>query len=167
VRARKLAGGNDWQLVHPRCARDRQLDIEEVRKMLAAGEVDVALDECRWLLTGCTDCIDVHRLLGEIAMAHGDLPLARGHFGYAYRLGAQALQRAGSSGPLPYRLPANQGFLESAKGLAWCLKQLGKPEMAAEVIELALQCDPNDPLAINGMLADGSSGGAPSLPVID
>jgi hypothetical protein len=121
--------------------------------MLEAGETEVARDECRWLLQGCSDCLDAHRLLGEIALAENDLPLARGHFGYAFRLGSSALQQIGHTVPLPYRLAANQGFLESGKALAWCLKQLGKPEMAAEVVELLLACDPSDPLGVKNLLA--------------
>lgn len=153
VHARRRAGEEVWELVHPRCARDRQDDLEEVRQMLDAGEVDVARDECRWLLQGCSDCLEAHRILGEIALAENDLPLARGHFGYAFRLGAGALERAGSKGPLPYRLAANRGFLESGKALAWCLNQLGKPDMSAEVIELLLACDPSDPLGVRNLPA--------------
>jgi hypothetical protein len=152
LRARKVAGEEDWELVHPRCARDRQEDLEEVRKMLDAGEIDVAVDECRWLLAGCSDCLEAHRILGEIALAENDLPLARGHFGYAYRLGVQALEQAGSRGPLPYRLLANRSFLESAKGLAWCLKQLDKREMAAEVVDVMLRSDASDPLGVRSLL---------------
>lgn len=155
LRARKVPGQDAWELVHPRCARDRAEDLDEVRKMLDAGEVDVAVDECRWLLQGCSDCLEAHRLLGEIAMGENDLSLARGHFGYGYRLGTQALKRAGSRGPAPYRLPANQGFLQCAKGLAWCLKELDKREMAAEVVAVALQCDPSDPLGVRSLLDSG------------
>ena len=93
-----------------RAARDRQEDLEEVRKMLDAGEVEVATDECRWLLNGCSDCLEAHRLLGEIALAENDLPLARGHFGYAYRLGEQALDRAGCRGPAALS-PAGQSVV--------------------------------------------------------
>jgi hypothetical protein len=76
------------------------------------------------------------------------LPLAGGNFVYAYGLGSGALERAAARGPLPYRLEANRSFFESAKGLAWCLKQLGKAEMAAEVAARILACDPSDPLRI-------------------
>ena len=134
---------NAWELVHPRCAREREEDLEEVRKMVDAGELDVARDECRWLLEGCHDCLEAHRLVGEIALAEGDLPLARGHFGYAYRLGAMALERAGAKGPLPFRLPANQGFFRAGKALAECLARLDKPQMAAEVVALLAACDPS------------------------
>jgi hypothetical protein len=154
VCARKLPGEEAWELVHPRCARDRQEDLEEVRKMVDAGELDVAVDECRWLLQGCSDCLEAHAILGEVALSENDLPLARGHFGYAYRLGTKALEQARTHGPLPYRLPANQPFLQSSKGLAWCLKQLGKRDMAAEVVALMLQCDPTDPLGMRNLLAE-------------
>jgi hypothetical protein len=163
VRARKLPDAV-WELVHPRCARDRQEDFEEVRKMLDAGEVDVAVDECRWLLNGCSDCLEAHRLLGEIAMSENDLPLARGHFGYAYRLGLQALEQAHTKGPLPYRVEANRSFLESAKGLAWCLQQLDKAEMSAEVVEVMLRCDPSDPLGVKAFLSRERSPASPDGP---
>jgi hypothetical protein len=152
IRARKIAGEDAWELVHPRCARDRAEDLEEVRKMIDAGETEVAMDECRWLLSGCSDCLEAHRILGEIALSENDLPLARGHFGYAYRLGEKALERAGRPSPLPYRLPANQSFLESAKGLAWSLRQLDKRDMAREVVEVMLRCDPGDPLGVRSLL---------------
>lgn len=157
VRARQLLGEEAWELVPPRCAAARQDDLDEVRKMIDAGELEVATDECRWLLEGCTDCLDAHRMLGEIALEIDDLPLARGHFGYAYRLGAKALDDAGVSGPLPYRLPANQSFFEAAKGLVWCLVKLDKPELAAEVVARITRCDPADPLAIARLLADNTA----------
>jgi len=120
--------------------------------MLEAGEVDVARDECLWLLEGCTDCLDAHRILGEIALEAGDLPLARGHFGYAYRLGSQARSQAKGAAPLPYRIAANQAYLESAKALAWCLKELDKREMAEEVVAEMLRCDESDPLGARKLL---------------
>ncbi len=152
IRARKRPDEEAWELVHPRCARDREEDLEEVRKMIDAGEIEVAMDECRWLLSGCVDCLEAHRILGEIALGENDLPLARGHFGYAFRLGEKALEQARHPAPLPHRLKANQSFLESAKGLAWCLKELDKREMAAEVVEVMLRCDPADPLGVRKLL---------------
>ena len=157
LRVRKLPDG-DWEIILPRCARDRQEDIEEVRKMLDAGEIDVAVDECRWLLQGCSDLIEAHRILGEVALEERDLPLARGHFGYAYRLVVQALGTARADGPLPYRIAANAVFHESGKGLAWCLKELGHREMAAEVVSTMLRFDASDPLGVRDIL-DSTQGG--------
>lgn len=139
------AADGAWELVHPRCAREREEDLAEVQGMLDAGELDVAEDELRWLLEGCPDLILAHRLLGEIALERGNMDLARGHFGYAYRVGTKTLPD-GFRGTLPYSQPANQAFLESAKGLAFALRQLNKPEMAKEVVATLLRLDPADPL---------------------
>ena len=155
---RRPPGEDAWELVLPRCARDRQEDVEEVRKMLEAGEVDVARDECLWLLQGCSECLDAHYILGEIALGDEDYPLARGHFGFAYQLGAKAIRQAGQAAPLPYRLAANRSFHEAGKGLAWCLLKLDKPEMAGEVIEFLVGCDPTDPLEVRRLAEGGSRG---------
>ena len=150
LRVRRKPGEKAWELVHPRCALERAEDLEEVQLMLDAGETDVALDELRWLLNGCSDFVAAHRLLGELALAVGDLRLARGHFGYAYEIVLSAFPPAGLDAPLPYRLPANQAFFESAKGLAWCLHELGKKKLALRVLDQLLACDPRDPLGVRG-----------------
>lgn len=122
--------------------------------MIEAGETEIAQDELRWLLNGCSDFIEAHRILGELALAEEDLPLARGHFGYAYSLGSKALERAGAAGPLPYRLPANQAFHESGKGLVYCLLHLGKRAMAEEVVAGLVRFDPADPLTVRKLFDD-------------
>jgi len=160
IRLRQPPGEKAWEIVLPRCARDRREDVEEVRLMLEAGEFDVARDECLWLLQGCIDCMEAHHLLGEIALGDNDFPLARGHFGYAFQLGAKAIQRAGRASPVPYRLAANRIFHESGKALVYCLLQLGKPEMAAEVIESLLAADPTDPLGVRQLATGGGGCGA-------
>src|SRR5688572_30404072 len=92
---RRTTDGRSWVLAHPRCVRDRAEDLDEVRLMIEAGELDVAVDELRWLLSGCAEFIAAHGLLGELAVAlHDDLSLARGHFGAGYQLGLQTLRRA-------------------------------------------------------------------------
>jgi len=116
--------------------------------MIDAGETDLAVDELRWLLSDCRDFIEAHRLLAELAFEAGDMSLARAHFGFAYDLGLWALPSKGLGGPLPYRLPANQAFLESAKGLAYCLRELGQTAQALEVVGKLLECDASDPLGV-------------------
>lgn len=148
LRLRRRPGEQDWEIVHPRCALERAEDLDEVQLMLNAGETDVALDELRWLLNGCSDFVAAHRMLGELALAEGDPRLARGHFGYAYEIVLSAFPASGFKGRLPYRLSANQAFLESAKGLAWCLQELGKRKLARRVLEQILVCDPSDPLSV-------------------
>jgi tetratricopeptide (TPR) repeat protein len=147
VQARRRPQDGAWELVHPRCARERAEDIEEVQLMLDAGEVDIAVDELRWLLSGCADFIQAHLLLGEIALEENRLRLARGHFGRAFELGYSALPER-LDAPVPYRLPANQPFLQAAKGLAWCLHKLNKNAEALAVVEVLLACDPTDPLGV-------------------
>jgi len=140
--------------VHPRCARERAEDIEEVQEMIDGGEAEIAVEELRWLLGGCHDFLEAHMLLGAIALSESeDLGLARGHFGYAYQLGLTAVRRAGMPSPLPYVRPANQAFFEAGKGLAHSLQGLGKTKMAREVLQTLLKLDPSDPLGLHEMRA--------------
>jgi hypothetical protein len=148
LRVRRKAGEKAYELVHPRCALERSEDLEEVQAMIEGGEVDIALDELRWLLNGCSDFVAAHRLLGELALSDGDLKLARGHFGYAYEIALSACPLGGLDSPLPYRFAPNRAFLEVAKGLAWCLHELGKQKLARRVLEQLLRCDPTDPLNV-------------------
>ncbi len=143
---KKTDSGTESELVHPRCARERAEDLAEVEQMLDAGETEIARDELRWLLDGCDACLACHRLLGEIALEDGDYQLARGHFGYAYELGRAACRPAGAAVRLPYARPANKSLLESAKGLAFALLQLGRLRTARDVLLQLLDWDPSDPL---------------------
>ncbi|HTU27625.1 MAG TPA: hypothetical protein VMF30_19600 [Pirellulales bacterium] len=149
---RKTAASDAWELVHPRCARDRADDLEEVQKMIDGGEGEIARDELLWLLNGCSDCLAAHRMLGELALAENDLRLARGHFGYAFEIGAKAWERAGGQGQLPHLVPANQGFFEAGKGLVYCLRELGKGDLAQQVVTRLLAADPSDPLGVRKLL---------------
>ena len=155
IRLRR-AGDDGWELVHPRCAGDRTEDLEEVQAMIAAGEIEIARDEIRWLLEGCHDFIEAHKLLGELAYAERDLPLARGHFGYAFRIGQQAIERAGNPRPVPYRLPGNKPFHEAGKALALCLLELDRQDLAIAVVEQMLSYDAIDPLGVRQLSSRSS-----------
>jgi hypothetical protein len=152
IRLRR-AGDDGWELVHPRCVGDRAEDLEEVQAMIAAGEIEIARDEIRWLLEGCHDFIEAHKLLGELAFAERDLPLARGHFGYAFRIGQQAIERAGNPRPVRYRLPGNQPFHESGKALVMCLVESDRRDLAIAVVEQLVSYDPSDPLDVRQMVS--------------
>jgi tetratricopeptide (TPR) repeat protein len=144
-----VSGADAWELVYPPSVLRRREDMEEVRAMLDAGEIDVAVDELRWLLSGCRELLDAHKLLGEVALADGDLSLARAHFGYAYQMGEEALRQAsGFTGPLPYAREANQPFLEAGKGLAYCLEQQGDRAAALQVARRLLELDPSDSVKV-------------------
>lgn len=158
---RRSTDGKSWVFVHPRCARDRAEDLEEVQMMIESGETDIALDELRWLLSGCSEFIAAHELLGDIARNTNDLPLARGHYGAGYQLGLQTLRRAKMPKPLLYSQLANQSFFEAGRGLVWSLEKLGKPQMAEEVLSTLVDLDPSDPLHLRALLDELRSGGAP------
>jgi len=145
---RRSSDGRSWLLVHPRCARDRAEDLDEVRAMIESGEADIARDELRWLLADCSDFIAAHVLLGDLAVAEGDLPLARGHYGAGYQLGLQTLRRAGMPKPLLYSQPANRSFFQSGRGLIDALKKIGRQDMADEIAATLVELDPSDPLRL-------------------
>jgi hypothetical protein len=159
LQLRRALQGTAWELVHPPCVQERADDLAEVHAMLTAGEIDIARDELLWLLEGCRDFVEAHKLLAELAVAENDLSLARAHFGFAYQIGSDSLPPAGLDAPLSYSLPANQPFLESAKGLAWCLVELEKPDQAREVLATLLKCDAADPLGARAMLAELTDNG--------
>jgi tetratricopeptide (TPR) repeat protein len=151
------APGPAWEFVHPRCARKRRDDIEEVEDMVAAGEAEIARDELVWLLSECPDFLEAHLHLGLIALEDDDPKLARGHFGRAYELGLRALEAAGSPRPLPYALVGNKPFFEAAKGLVHCLVATGKLTVAEDVVRRTTTLDPTDPLALAALVAAARS----------
>ncbi len=140
-----------WQFVQPRCALARQEDIQEVEQMIGAGEVEIARDELRWLLSECHDFMAAHKLLGDLAVMEKDYRLARGHYGYAYQVGLKAIDSAGAAPKLPYRHVPNQAFFQAGKGLITCLVKLSKQRMAQDVIARLWQLDAGDPLGLRGL----------------
>ena len=136
-------------------------DLEEVRAMIEAGEFDVATDELRWLVSGCSEFIEAHELLGELALAQEDNTLARGHFGFAVQLGLKTLERAKVRGPLPYRQPANKAFFLAGRGLVWSLAKLDMRPKAEELVQTFVKFDPTDPLGLSTLLDEGRSGDRP------
>lgn len=143
-----------WEIVHPRCARDRAEDIKEVEAMIEAGEIDVATDELRWLLSDCADFIDAHRLLGELAIEAEDWPLARGHLGYCYDIARAALAGGKANGPLSNEREANRGLLSATFLFAGVMCRLEKEKTARSVLQQLLTWDPNDPFGAAEALAE-------------
>lgn len=154
IRIRR-SGAKAYELVFPPSARERAEDMEEVHSMLAAGEIEIAVDELRWLVDGCRELLEAHKLLGEIALSQRDLELARAHFGYAFQLGIDALPGQDPDGPLPYVIPANQAFHEAGRGLVEVLLGLGETETARRAAERLLALDPTDPLGVQSLLKAG------------
>ncbi len=158
---RRSSDGRGWVLVHPRSVREMAEDLEEVRAMIEAGEFDVATDELRWLVSQCSEFIEAHELLGELALAQGDAALARGHFGFAVQLGLKTLARAKVHGPLPYHQPANESFYLAARGLVSTLAQLDQLSKAQELVETLVKLDSTDPLGLLTLLDEACAGGRP------
>jgi hypothetical protein len=126
-------GGNDFELDHPRCVHEMELDYAEGLELWKAGDLEAARDALRFALQGCGDNLWVHVALGRIALDEDNDPtLARGHFGYAFELAERALP-PGFNGRLPRGREANRPFYEAVEGLAACYEALRKPSQAAAV----------------------------------
>lgn len=147
-----------WEFVHPRCARRRREDIAEVEAMIEAGETEIAREELVWLLSECPDFLEAHLQLGLLALEEDDPKLARGHFGRAVELGFRALEAAGNPRPLPYALPGNRPFFESAKGLVHALLESGRKGMALDTAKKVAALDPVDPLGLLRLAAADGGG---------
>ncbi|MHB8897366.1 MAG: hypothetical protein ACYC6Y_01320 [Thermoguttaceae bacterium] len=152
IQIRRAADGKSYQFHFPPSVRQREEDMEEVHKMLAAGETEIAVEELRWLVGGCQDLLEGHQLLGQIAAEQGDRDLARAHLGYAYQLGFDALPKQGLDGPLPHANKANRPFHEAAASLARILQDLGETNMAREIALQLITLDPADPLGVKEIL---------------
>jgi hypothetical protein len=130
-------GGPDFELDHPRCVAEMELDYEEGMALWGEGDIESARDALRFALQGCGDNLWVHVALGQIALKEfKDPTLARGHFGYAFELAQRALP-PGFAGRLPRLRPANRPFYEAIDGLVACYEALGNPAEAAKLRGLA------------------------------
>ena len=89
---------------------------------------------------------------GKIAAEAGNRDLARAHFGYAFKLGADAVPKRGLGHPLPHTNPANKAFHEAGAELARILLELNEANKAKEVVMQLLALDPTDPLGVKGIL---------------
>lgn len=133
----KRLGGNDFELSHPRCVAEMELDYAEGIELRQAGDIEAARDALRYALQGCGDNIWVHVALGFIALEDDNDPgLARGHFGYAFELAERALP-PDFRGRLPVHRTANQPFYDAINGLAACYDALSKPAESAKLRGLA------------------------------
>lgn len=146
----RRAGPDEYELVYPPSVERRADDLAEVRSMLAAGEIDVAEDELRWLAGGCRELLEAHKLLGQIAAGDAKWDLARSHFGYAYELGLAAAKDIRPPATLPYARAANRDLHEAGRGLVESLVNLGDQELARQVIAQLVAWDPSDPLHVKG-----------------
>ena len=115
-----------FELVHPACVQETELDYQDGLELWKAGDPEGAQDALRYALQACRDNQWIHLALGRIALHEfRDPALARGHFGYAVELARQAIPQ-GFRGRLPRDRPANEAFYGAVEGLILCLCALGK-----------------------------------------
>lgn len=132
-----------FALLEPFTAIDRKEDIDEVRKMIAGGELEIARDELLYLVSDCRGFLEAHNLLGELALEEGDLSLAQGHFGFAYEIGIDSLP-PGFNGRLPANKEYNGPFFLAGRGVARCLIARGQHAKGREVLEQLAKLDPEE-----------------------
>jgi hypothetical protein len=123
----------EFELVHPACVKETELDYQDGLELWKAGDPEGAQDALRYALVACRDNQWIHLALGRIALGEfRDPELARGHFGYAVELARQAIPQ-GFRGRLPCGRPANEAFYGALEGLISCLCALGKNRDAASL----------------------------------
>ena len=154
VKLRRVSHTETWELVHPRCVRQRAEDLEEVRSMIDAGEVEIAVERAavparrlRGLRPKPTTCLASRLSPQTISSSRGPISV------YAYDIARAALPAGGVRGTLPYHLAPNQHFFQAAKGLVGCLRQLGREDQAARVAHQMLALDPADALGFAAFAA--------------
>lgn len=130
-------GGDRFELKHPTCVGETELDYEEGMEIWKAGDPEGARDALRYALAACRDNLWIHVALGRIAMeAFRDPALARGHFGYAVELGRRAIPPQ-FRGVLPADRRGNRPLYEAIEGLVAALEALGLGADAAELKSMA------------------------------
>src|SRR5262249_4084235 len=152
-------GGNRFELVHPSCVRETELDFEEGMEIWKAGDPEGARDALRYALAACRDNVWIHLGLGRIALEEfRDPGLARGHFGYALELCNRAITPR-FTGVLPVERPANRPFYDAVDGLIRTLDALGRSEDSAELRALRDRLSGGRPAPRQGRATQPDSGG--------
>lgn len=136
-------GGGEFQLIAPREVLEREDDLFDVRDAIAHGELELAQDELLYLVSDCREFLEAYNLLAEVALEKGDIPLARGYFGFAFETGSKSLPRD-FRGLLPHPLGYNEHFFAAGRGLARCLIALKEVRTGQEVLELLAKYDPTE-----------------------
>lgn len=109
--------------------------------MRLAAEGEIARDELLYLVADCRGFLEAYLQLAELALEEEDIGLAKGHFGFAYETGIEALPPH-FRGTLPVKEGYNRHFYAAGRGLARCLVAKHEMTKAREVLEQLLRFDP-------------------------
>lgn len=111
--------------------------------MRTGAEFEIARDELLYLVADCRGFLEAYLQLAELALEDEDIPLAKGHFGFAYEQGLEILP-PGFRGQIPCKEGYNPHFFAAGRGLARCLIARQEPKKAREVLEQLLRFDPSE-----------------------
>ncbi|MES2792560.1 MAG: hypothetical protein V4719_23310 [Planctomycetota bacterium] len=139
----KGLGSSKYAFQAPECALDRDLDMAEVLEIRAGGEFEIARDELLYLVADCRGFLEAYVQLAELALEDEDISLAKGHFGFAYENGLDALP-FNFRGQLPSKEGYNSFFYAAGRGLARCLISRRENQEAREVLQQLLRFDPTE-----------------------
>jgi tetratricopeptide (TPR) repeat protein len=129
--------GDVFELIHPRCVEETELDYSEGLELWKAGDPEEARDALRFALEACRDNLWIHVALGDLALrAFRDPPLARGHYGYAVELVQRSLP-PDFKGRLPRARAANRPLHDALAGLVAALRAASEDAQADEIQALA------------------------------
>lgn len=125
--------GELYELIHPACVEETELDYQEGVELWRAGEPEAARDALRYALEGCRENLWVHAALGDLALReYRDPKLARGHYGYVVELVQRALP-PGFTGRLPRDRDVNRPFFDALEGLIASLEAMKRGRDADEL----------------------------------
>ena len=144
--------GNRYAFVAPRCALLRDLDLDEVAAMRGEQEPGMARDELLFLVEDCRGFLEAYNILAELALEEGDIPLARGYYGFAYESGLAAIPPA-FKGRIPAGAGYNRHFYLAGRGLARCLIAAKEVKEGRGILQQLLRWDPDEP-DVGALLAE-------------
>jgi len=150
---RRMGKPNCYEFDLPRSVMDRKDDMDDVRGMVKHDEIDVAIDELRWLLSDCPQLMEAHALLGILASEFDDptpddVELALAHLECALDIGRTALNFRRLQAPLLCDRPTNRPFFQAGLTMIRLLRSQGKKDAADRLLQELIRLDPKLPLPL-------------------
>jgi hypothetical protein len=152
-RLRRMGKSDCYEFELPRSVMDRKDDMDDVREMVKHNEIDIAIDELRWLLSDCHEMMEAHALLGILASEFDDptpddVELAIAHLECALDIGRAALNNRRLQAPLLYDRPTNLPFFQAGLAMIQLLRSQGDKQAADQLLQELIRLDPKLPLPL-------------------